>query len=111
MVLKRLGGPPATNWMEPLQVENILKELFPTDSAEYHKKSVFTARDDNLALNTDEVSKAVERVCSNSKKALGKDMIINSVWGMIHQAKPSFLQRTSHRCIPNALKEDQACPH
>lgn len=78
VVLKRLADPPVTNWMEPAQVEGILKELFPIDS-EMSQRSVLTPGDNHLPIRKDEVSKAVEGVCSKSEKAPGPDVITSYI--------------------------------
>lgn len=66
--------------MESAQVDSILKELFLINSVEISQKSALTAEEYYLLLSTDEVSRAVERVCFKLK-VIGPDMITNNIGG------------------------------
>ncbi len=87
--MKKVGGPPITERMEPEAVGKIMDQLFPQLPA-----LVVTPREDKEGpplLMAEEINAAVDRVRAKVKKAPGPDRIPNNVWTIVHQANPGIL--------------------
>ncbi len=72
------GGPPITQRMELEAVGKIMDQPFPQAPALVVTPGEVEERP--LLLMEGEIYAAVDRVCTNAKKALGPDGILKSVW-------------------------------
>ncbi len=89
IVMKKVGGPPITECMEPEAVGKIMDQLFPQLPA-----LVVTHWEDEEGpplLTVEEIDAAVDRVRAKASKASGPDGIPNSVWTIVHRANPGTL--------------------
>ncbi len=101
IVMKKVGGPPTTERMEPEAVGKIMDQLLTQLPA-----LVVTHQEDEEGpslLTAEEIDAAVDRVRAKAKKTPSPDGIPNSVWAIVHRANPGILDTVFNLALKSGV--------